>query len=129
MPSLTLWPQSGGQPIADSNLWSGQKDMPVSFLTLMLSKSGAGPVYVGLPPTRTPATTGMISGYANLGSGGPYGSGSASGLLDAFELNPGQSYEIPKYRLVSGLLTPRIVCPAASSGSRLFWEADVRVGQ
>ena len=126
MPSLTLWPQSGGNLLCPNNIFSGTK-FPASFLTLYLSNSGAGPVYVALPH---PGQPGRLSGFQGTeNSGGPAGSGGPfNGLRDGMMLVPGKSYTIPEYRLVSGILTPRIVCPAGSSGTRLYWDADVQIG-
>lgn len=111
MPSTQVISQSGGVAIVSGSVYSGTL-FPVGGVHLKLSASGAGPVYVCLPP---PA----FSGGPTLDSGGSLSSG---GLGDGIELSPGDTLFVPKIRLVSGVATIRVQAPSASSGARLYWE-------
>lgn len=112
MPSLMLFPQSGGIGIVSGAIYSGQP-LPVGGIQFKLAKAAPGLVYIGLP---------NLSGAVATGASG--GSLSSGGLADGMEVNPGDAYFVPKIRLVSGVETPRLIVPAASSGGRLFWEAE-----
>lgn len=116
MPSLQVFPQSGGIGIVSGNPYSGTL-FPVGGVQLKVDTSG-GPIYVGLaiPLGVTPPVSG---GPMTFTSGGSLTSG---GLLDGVQLAPGDPYFIPKVRLSSGLQTIRLNCAAASSGTRLYWE-------
>ncbi len=82
-------------------------------LQMKLSNSGAGPVYVAVPRPGSPGIT------PTMNSGGAL---TAGGLDDGMELAPGESYFLPASRLDSGVLTPVVLAPAASSGARMYWE-------
>ena len=119
MPSLQVMVQSGGIAIVSGDIVSGSMlRLPAlsppggaGGIQFKLAKAGVGPVYIGLP---------MLSGTLNtITSGGSFTSG---GLTDGMEVNAGDAYFVPRYRLVSGLQTPRIHAAAAASGARLFWE-------
>ncbi len=110
MPSTILAGLSGGVALVSGAIYSGT-GFPIGSIQIRLAKAAPGLVYVGLPNLSGAVSTG--------GSGGSLSSG---GLSDGMELNPGESYQIDKCRLVSGIETPRIVVPAAASGGRLFWE-------
>lgn len=124
MPSTMCFPQSGGTWICSGDIFSGTR-YPVGGVQLALSKSGAGPVFVCIP---------NLSGdVATMNSGGSLSSG---GMADGMELIPGGTYFVPKTRLLMtnsgisnnsgqwqvGIQDIRIHVPAASSGSRLYWE-------
>ena len=110
MPSTQVFVQSGGILLVSGGIYSGTP-WPVGGVQLRVQNSGAGPVYIGLP---------NLSGtVATLNSGGSLSSG---GLTDAMELFPGDSYFVPKTRLVSGIETIRVLAPATSSGTRIGWE-------
>lgn len=110
MPSTIVFPQSGGIPLMSGSPYSGSPQL-VGGLQLKLAQGAPGAVYVGLPNLSGTTTT-MLSG----------GSLSSGGLADGMELSPGDAYFIAKVRLVSGVCTPTILAPAASSGGRLFWD-------
>ncbi len=110
MPSLQVFPQSGGIALVSGNIFSGGPQL-IGGIQLKLSSSGAGPIYVGLPNLSGTVST-SISG----------GSLSSGGLADGMELSPGGGYFIPRTRLVSGIQTPILIVPATSSGARLYWE-------
>lgn len=125
MPSTQLMGAvSGGQLLVSGNIYSGAVyPKPQSFLSIRLAASSpSGLLYIGLPNPGdvAPWTSGT---YPTITSGGNLASG---GLADALELSPGQSIEISDLQLVSGILTPRLLAPAALSGSRVFWQPDVR---
>ena len=111
MPSLQVGAFSGGAFIASGLVLSGA-EFSWGGIQLRHSNSGIGPVYVGLPNlSGTPIT---------LNSGGAWSSG---GLADGMELNPGDSYFVPKSRLfLSGVQGITIAAPATSSGTRVYWE-------
>lgn len=118
MPSTMLTGAvSGGSILVSGNILSGSYGITgiVGGLLLKLAASGPGPVFVGLPNLSGAATT-QTSG----------GSLSSGGLADGLELWPGEFYFIDRVRLVSGIGTPKIIVPAASSGVRLYWEVDSR---
>lgn len=110
MPSTMLFVQSGGILLCSGDIYSGGPQL-IGGIQLRLAKAAPGVVYIGLP---------NLSGVVNTITSG--GSLSSGGLADGMELNPGDAYFVPKTRLVSGILTPRVLVPAASSGGRLFWE-------
>lgn len=108
---------SGGSPIVSGDLFSGQY-FPISEIQLKLADGAPGVVYIGLPPPSY--LSGVASGsIVTLNSGGQLSSG---GMNDGFEVGPGDGYAPPKSRLTSGILSIRVIAPAASSGGRLFWE-------
>ena len=118
MPSTQLFVQSGGIGLVNTNLYSGSFLDPtyqgkggVGGIQIKLAAGAPGIVYVGLPDASGAVNT-FLSG----------GSLSSGGLSDAMELSPGDAYFVPKIRLVSGLLTPRLLGAAASSGARIFWD-------
>lgn len=110
MASTMLVTQSGGVAIVSGSIFSGTI-FPSRGIQLKLAKAAAGLVYVGLP---------NLSGAVPTGASG--GSFSSGGLADGMEVSPGDAYFIPASRLTSGVETIRVIVPAASSGSRLFWE-------
>lgn len=109
---------SGGRALVSGDLFSGRW-LPISEVQLKLADGAPGPIYVGLPPPSW--FSGFAGNAANvtLNSGGQLTSG---GFNDGFEMGPGDGYAPPKGRLTSGILSIRIIAPAASSGGRLFWE-------
>ena len=111
MPSTILAGLSGGVALVSGNIYSGTL-FPLGSVQLKYAVSGIGPVYVGLP---------NLSGAIPTGQSG--GSLSSGGLSDGMEMLPGDSYVVPKCRLVSGIETIRVIVPAGASGSRMFWEA------
>ena len=110
MPSTRVFVQSGGIALVSGAIYSGTP-LPIGGVQLKLAAGAPGIVYVGLPDL-----SGSVSTFT---SGGSFSSG---GLADAMEMSPGDAYLIPKYRLVSGIETVRLLAPAASSGARMFWE-------
>lgn len=111
MPSAIVGNISGGALLVSGDIYSGSFQ-PVGGIQLRLSPTAPGTVYVGLP---------NLSGdYPTITSGGALASG--GGLLDAMPLAAGDSYFVPRSRLVSGIQTIRCVMTAASSGGRMFWE-------
>lgn len=128
MPSCQLFTQSGGISLISGNPFSGlanlagQSPYPAAGMGLKLSKSGAGPVYIGLTPFDQ--LSGFTSGTNVTQTSG--GSLSSGGIMDGVELVPGECMFVPKSRLPSGLQSIRIAVPAASSGSVLFWDWDTR---
>lgn len=110
MPSTLLFTQSGGISLCSGDIYSGSPQL-VGGIQLKLQNTAPGLIYVGLP---------NLSGTVNTSTSG--GSLSSGGLTDGMELSPGQSYFVPKTRLVSGVLTVRLIVPATASGGRLFWE-------
>ncbi len=119
MPSLSCLPQSGGISLVSGAIYSGT-DLPVGGIQLVRAGAdGINPIYIWIPPAA--ALSGVVSGIAaTQTSGGVWSSG---GFSDGMELGAGGSYFIPKTRLVSGIESIRVVCPANASGARLFWEA------
>lgn len=111
MPSTQCIPTSGGMVLVSGAIFSGFSQGIVGGVLLKLSVSGAGPVFVS-----TPNFSGTLP---TIMSGGTLSSG---GLADGMEVTPGMSYFVPKLRLVSGIESIRVDTPAASSGSRLFWQ-------
>ena len=101
---------SGGQLLCSGDPWSGNLILPKQ-ITFLLSLSGSFNVGVALPA--------IGGGVATFNSGGSLSSG---GLGDAYELQRGQPYTVPRGRLTSGIQTIRLVGPAESSGSRVIWE-------
>lgn len=112
MPSTQVFPQSGGIALVSGAIFSGSYQ-PAGGIRLKHSSSGIGPVYVGLCNLSGTTPT-FLSG----------GSLSSGGLADGWELAPGDVHFIPKSRLVSGVETIRVLSPAASSGTRIFWEPE-----
>ena len=110
MPSTLVMVRSGGIQLVSGDIYSGGPQL-VGTLALKLAAAAPGIIYVGLPNLSGTVPT--------FNSGGSLTSG---GLTDGMEVSPGGTYEIPKTRLVSGILTPIILAPAGSSGGRLFWE-------
>ena len=110
MPSTLLFTQSGGIALVSGEIYSGSPQL-VGGIQLKLANAAPGLIYVGLP---------NLSGTINTSTSG--GSLTSGGLTDGMELSPGQAYFIPKTRLVSGVLTVRLIVPATASGGRLFWE-------
>lgn len=111
MPSLLVGSFSGGVLIASGLVLSGG-EFSWGGIQLRHSNSGIGPVYVGLPNLSGTVVT--------LNSGGGQSSG---GLADGMELNPGDSYFVPKSRLfLSGVQAISFAAPATSSGTRVYWE-------
>ena len=112
MPSCQLFSQSGGISLVSGDVFSGGPQL-VGGVQLRLAAGAPSLIYVGLP---------NLSGAVNTGaSGGVFSSG---GLADGMEVSPGDSYFVPKTRLVSGIQTIRLIVPAAASGGRLFWEPE-----
>jgi hypothetical protein len=112
MPSTMLFPQSGGIALVSGAIFSGTL-FPIGGVQLKLAKAAPGIVYVGVT---------NLSGLAITSLSG--GSLSSGGLTDGMEMSPGDAYFIPKCRLVSGIESITCIVPAASSGSRLFWEYE-----
>lgn len=111
MPSTQLFFQSGGIGLVSGAIYSGSP-RPVGGVQLLYSNTAqSGPIYIGLPNLSGDATT--------AASGGSLSSG---GLADGMEMIPGNSYFVPKVRLVSGIESIRVLVPAPASGARLFWE-------
>lgn len=122
MPSTEFFFQSGGIPlVASGQTFSGSylstgPDGPgatarIGGVQLKLAKLAVGTIYVGLPG---------LSGIVNTINSG--GSMSQSGLPDGMEFNPGDSYFVPRSRLISGLESIRLIGTANESGARVFWE-------
>lgn len=121
MPSTIIRSVSGGAFLVSGNVFSGSildvgTDYPtaggrVGGIQLRLAKLAPGTVYIGLP---------NLSGTVNTSTSG--GDLSSGGLTDGMELNPSESFFVPRSRLVSGLQSIKIIAAAASSGGRLFWE-------
>lgn len=113
MPSTLIGAQSGGVQLVSGRFFSGTI-WPIGGVQLKAGISNSGPVYVAL------------SGGVTIISGGALASG---GMLDGYELSPGNTYFVPKFA-VSGLLaassgggTVMVTCAAAVSGfCRVFWE-------
>ena len=110
MPSTQLISQSGGVALIASDIFSGSPQL-VGGVQFKLAKGAPGIVYLGLPNLSGAVTTSVSGAGLSVG-----------GLADGMELSPGDSYFVPKTRLVSGIVTPMVEVPAASSGARLFWE-------
>ncbi len=110
MPSTILAGLSGGVALVSGAIYSGVL-FPLGGVQLHLAKGAPSLVYACLPNFSGDVCTGV--------SGGSLSSG---GLADGMEMNPGDSYFIPKSRLVSGIETIRINVPAAASGGRMFYE-------
>lgn len=117
MPSSQLFPQSGGIALVSGAIYSGYQFALIGAVQLKLSKTANGPVYVGLPPV---GQSGLTSGLVVTQNSG--GSLSSGGLADGMEMNAGDAYSIPKSRLTSGIESIRVIVPAASSGSRMYFE-------
>ena len=115
MPSLLLFPQSGGIALVSGAIYSGT-GLPVGGVQLKLAAGAPSLIYVALP-----GLSGSTSGLAPTSTSG--GSMTSGGLTDGMELSAGDSYFVPRSRLVSGISTISLVVPAAASGGRLFWEA------
>ena len=122
MPSTMFLFQSGGMGLmASGQTFSGSfldvgRMGPGCYsqaggVQLKLAKLAVGTVYIGLPG---------LSGTVNTINSG--GSESFSGLPDGMELNPGDAFFVPRYRLRSGLESVRILGTAGESGARIFWE-------
>lgn len=115
MPSSIVGDISGGALLVSGSLFSGSHLAVVGGLQIKRATADAGLIYCGLPN--------LSGNYPSTISGGALASGlSGYYLTDGMEMSPGDSYFIPRVRLVSGVLTPRFVMPAASSGARVFWE-------
>ena len=112
MPSCLTFTVSGGHALVSGNIYSGQNFQLVGGVNLKYSNTAvSGPIYIGLP---------NLSGTVNtFASGGVLSSG---GLADGMEMIPGDTYFIPRSRLVSGIETVRVLAPAAASGMRILWE-------
>ena len=111
MPSCQLISQSGGVLLVSGNLWSGQRLQPIGGIQIKLAKAAPGNVYVGVTSGGEAVT---------ITSGGSLSSG---GLLDGFELAPGDAFFINKSEFAaSGIEAIKINVPAASSGAVLFWK-------
>ena len=115
MPSTLLFVQSGGQSLISGNVFSGTNQLKYGVL-IRLDRLAPGIVYVGLPDISGSVPT-FLSG----------GSLSSGGMADAFPLNPGESEFIPLHRLVSGIMTPKLLGEATASGGRVWWEPDVTI--
>ena len=119
MPSLIVGSISGGCFLVSGDVYSGTMvRLRAGGLQLKVAAGAPGIVGVGLPD---------LSGAINTFSSGLHTTSGATdalsvGQADAMELSPGGTYFIPKHRLVSGVMTPRLLCPAASSGGRVHWE-------
>lgn len=119
MPSLIVGNISGGVFLMSGDVFSGTAVWHrAGGLTIKVAAGAPGIIGVGLPD---------LSGTVNTFSSGLWTTSGVSGALsigqaDAMELSPGGTYTIPKYRLTSGVMTPRLLCPAASSGGRAHWE-------
>jgi len=118
MPSLNLFVRSGGIGLVSGDIYSGSiLDLRYHIqggpggIQFRLDKDAPGPIYVGLY---------NLSGTnPTFNSGGSFSSG---GLTDAMPLWPGDAYNIPRYRLTSGIQSVRVLGAAGSSGARLYWE-------
>ncbi len=119
MPSLLCMSQSGGIGLVSGNIYSGVVPLFPHEITMKLSTGAAGIVYIGLPPLSGTHLSGFITTNVTITSGGSLSSG---GLFDGMELSPGAIYSVDRSRMMSGIESIRIGVPAASSGSRLFWE-------
>lgn len=118
MPSFMCFTQSGGHGIVSGDIYSGSiLDVKpwgrgtCGGIQFRLAKGAPSLIYIGMPSLSGTTPTGA--------SGGVFSSG---GLADGMEVSPGDSYFVPRSRLVSGLDTVRVIAPAAASGSRCFWE-------
>ena len=124
MPSCQLFVQSGGIALVSGNIFSGTYGIygpfpfPVGGIQLKLARGAPGPCYVGLPPIGY--LSGFTSGVSVTQTSG--GSLSSGGMMDGVEMQPNDSYFIPRLRLNSGLASIQVAVPAASSGGVLFWE-------
>lgn len=117
MPSTQLMVVSGGIGLVSGTITSGQL-WPIGCLTIrndIYSPSGQA-VYVGLP---------NLSGTVNTITSG--GSLSSGGMADSWPVYPGEVLIVPKSRMVSGMLTPRLLGAAAASGARVWWDYDIRM--
>ncbi len=121
MPSILTTLTSGtGLPLISGNIFSGTI-FPAGGVNIFHSASGIGPIYIGLPDASGNLPT-MLSGTG------------APSLTDAMEVGRGFSYFVPVSRLhLSGSLTGqpdvsaiRYHSPAASSGTRIFFDFDTR---
>jgi len=110
MPSTQVFVQSGGIGLVSGNVFSGGPQL-IGGVQLKLAAAAPGLIYVALP--NLSGTVGTFLSGGSLSSGG---------LADGMEMSPGDSYFVPKTRLVSGIETIRRLAPAASSGGRLMWE-------
>ena len=127
MPSLLVFPLSGGTTLVSGDIFSGNKGFPQGIVQLYLDTAAPGPIYVGFhrhavqAPGAFTAFSGQhtFSGAVTITSGGTLSSG---GLADGMLMRPGDSYQIPKLVLVSGILDIKYATPAGSSGGRLFFE-------
>lgn len=104
---------SGAQQVIVGNPFSGSIH-PVTGITLKLSKDASGCVYVGTD----------LSGNVTINSGGFFLSGSAAGINDGVEMQPGQVYVVPRGAFpVSGTWNLFVRHEAACSGqARLYYE-------
>ena len=125
MPSLLVLPVSGGATLVSGDIFSGNRGSPQGVVQLYLDTAAPGPIYVGFhrhpaPSDLTPwSGNHSFSGVVTITSGGTLSSG---GLADGMLMRPGDSHQIPKLVLVSGILDIRYATPAGSSGGRLFFE-------
>lgn len=127
MPSLLVFPLSGGATLVSGDIFSGNRGFPQGVVQLYLDTAAPGPIYVGFnrrgvqAPGALDAWSGqhIFSGAVTITSGGTLSSG---GLADGMLMRPGDSQQIPKLVLVSGILDIKYAAPAASSGGRLFWD-------
>lgn len=109
MPSFLIGNASGGNQLISGFPWSG-KPMPIGGVQLRLDSNASGSVYFAL------------SGGVTIRSGGFFLSG--GGLMDGFQLGPGQQYFIPRLGTgESGALSVYVAGEAATSGqARLYYE-------
>jgi hypothetical protein len=109
MPSCQLFVQSGGIALVSGDIFSGNPI--VGGVQLKLAAGAPSLFYVGLPNLSGTVSTSVSGGILSSG-----------GLADGMEISPGDTYFIPKTRLVSGIESIRLIVPTAASGGRLFWE-------
>lgn len=114
MPSVLLSAASGAPfPIYSGGApFSGKPvAFPYSFVNLKYADNASGNAYIGY-------TSG---GPFTVNSGGAFPNG--SGLFDLMMLAPGERYQIPKLKLISGCFNIFAICDAGASGQgRLYFD-------
>lgn len=115
MPSTLLFVQSGGQNLMSGTPFSGTYQLKYGVM-VRLDRDAPDKVFVGLPNLSGTIST-FLSG----------GSQSSGGMADAMPIYPGEAMFIPTQRLVSGILTPKLLGEASASGGRVYWEPDVTI--
>lgn len=114
MPSTIVGNVSGGALLVSGDIYSGYQAI-VGGIQFKVATDSPGVIYLGLPN--------LSGNYPSVISGGALASGlSGYYLTDGMPMAANDAYFVPKARLVSGVLTPRFVMPATSSGARVFWE-------